>query len=225
MIKTKQIQNRLVKYSIFVLVITAVLSAVLFFLIDFIDEQEKEFKNLERQTVTNNSEYKRLDERFKSSEESFQFYKQYVEKKVSGRDFNRETLRDVLVELKQKHKLTDLRYSMDPFSEEGGQLRKENAVAISSQVKIQFAALSDLSAYRMLEDIMVEFPGKIIVEKLMIQKEGDIDDDMFLRVSRREVPRVVSGELDFRWYGMKQLEVKEEKPQQNRRNNEGSPPQ
>ncbi|PIR32632.1 MAG: hypothetical protein COV36_03935 [Alphaproteobacteria bacterium CG11_big_fil_rev_8_21_14_0_20_44_7] len=214
---------KLVKAAIIMLVLLALSGAGYYFMADYVEGHEKKVNQLQSEISSLNSEYRNLKERVGSAEEALEFFSKI---QLSGAaeegDYKRDTMREVLAEAKSSLDLTNILFTMGPFVE-SEDLKKDNAIVISSDVKVQFSALTDVMVFQFIKFLGDKLPGEIYISEFEIDKKAGISDNVLLKLSEGELSELVSGEMAFVWKGIRVVEVEKETPdnQNNNQNNEG----
>ncbi|MGB1540288.1 MAG: hypothetical protein ACPG80_04955, partial [Rickettsiales bacterium] len=75
---------------------------------------------------------------------------------------------------------------------------------------INFSAMVDEQAINFVWRVLQEFPGYVKVNKLDIEKTGEITEAALKGISRGRIPRLVKGSIEFDWIGVRELIVVEE---------------
>ena len=77
-------------------------------------------------------------------------------------------------------------------------------------MKVEFQAVSDVHAFSMIQDLIMESPGLFRVMGIELKRKGDLDDNTLrgMRAVGGGMPTLVEVTIDLRWVGVSHSEKK-----------------
>jgi hypothetical protein len=79
----------------------------------------------------------------------------------------------------------------------------EKVRVLYSQVKIEYEALTDITAFKILKLISEKLNGTVYYKKFTIEKISDIDSEVLLKISEGNFPSLVRGTIEFDWISIR----------------------
>lgn len=114
----------------------------------------------------------------------------------------RDELTNVLSAMKDIHRLSKLNMELAPFEAFTNEdLTAMEVKASKAAVKLTFGGMSDQHLYSFIERLNRDLAGFAKLTKLSLTRSLAFDIDTMRQVSRGAQPEMVTGDVEFEWYG------------------------
>ena len=113
-----------------------------------------------------------------------------------------ELLRERLIKLKDKYRLTDdisLKLSPEESPNVSAFAALNHNVRIRKSMQLKFGAMSDVHVFSFLDSFQRSMPGIIRFTKLDLKRKGDIDVTVLSQMTSGQNPPLVQAEVEFLW--------------------------
>lgn len=204
--KFKALQQRLIRISVIAAVIVAVLGAGLYALQSWSESLAIEHRQIQSRLSATRSDIATRESKAMDAEKYMGLYKTLISSSEQDKlaDLNRDKAQDWISEAASELQLSELNGAFDPVVNiDGANFKKKTLQGVTSKVTLTFSALTDEQLYRFLEAVIVDFPGYVKVNKVVLEKKGDINDAILIAAGRGKFVPLVSGQLEFNWIAMK----------------------
>lgn len=114
-----------------------------------------------------------------------------------------DSIKKIFDDYKKQYKLSEATLDLSTPTELTDMYKTDTTVVVSSNVSVKFKVISDEYALSFVDAVMNNLPGYVKLEKLSLTRIGEITDETLLRVSRGEIPELVTGEITFQWRDLK----------------------
>lgn len=109
--------------------------------------------------------------------------------------------------LRKKYRIGNLSMTVTPKEVmSGNDVQRPTTQITASQASLEFDAMSDIHVYSFVQEATQTLPGFLHITRFRINRQRKITPDVYVSVSKGEMPRMVSAEVGFMWLGI------EEKP-------------
>lgn len=205
----RDVKKRLMFESGVIAVVLVVLGLAVYGVMLLKDGFEQENKNMASQFSATSSELNTLRDKYTKFQQNGELYQEVLLKNANDElSLSRQVIRKKFDEFKDRFYLSNLRMTMGPVQEmQGNKYKRNSHVVIASEVGFQFDALSDEDIYSLMQTIQNELPGTARVTKFMIERKSMVTPSILSDISQNGTAPVVSGEVNFLWFGMKPVEV------------------
>jgi hypothetical protein len=189
--------------------------ALLYGVYDYTNTAEADYtdvsKKLRRQVSEIKANNANLEKKYRIAKRSFQLFTELKEGKQKGSfKLDRKAIIPVLDELKEKHRLSRLNVTLSPAVELANpSFRKPTASVLSSNVKLEFSALTDKDLMNFMQDISIQIPqyaGYVKLSKFDMARASTITNNLLVAISKGNKPEVAKCSLDFYWLGIKNIQ-------------------
>lgn len=122
----------------------------------------------------------------------------------------RDELTNVLSTVKDIHRLSKLNMELSPFEAFTNEdLTAMEVKASKAAVKLTFGGMSDQHLFSFIERLNRDLAGFAKLTKVSLTRSLAFDIDMMRQVSRGSEPEMVTGDVEFDWYGFSRDDVPE----------------
>lgn len=207
MMKYQVLHKQLVKISIIALVVVFASAAVAAGIYAWSSSLDDEVQAAQSKVNTARSELTSREEKTREAKQYLDLYKQITgtSEKSKLSDLDRDKAQLWISGTAKKLDLINLEGSFEPIAPIASPaFQKKTLQGIVSKVTLKFSAMTDEQLYRFIEAISTGFPGYIKIEKLEVQKKGEITDDVLRSAGAGKFPALVDGMLEFNWIGIKE---------------------
>lgn len=175
------------------------------------DDYENQTNVLRREAEVLMQETALLQDKFSRVRENASLYQQALEKQQQGKlSITRQGARDKFNQYNDEYFLGNLRLTMSGIEDmEGPQYTRKNGSIVSSEVNVNFEAISDEYVYEMINAMQQQMAGSIKITKVGLQRQRTLSDDILRLISQKGSFPLVVGEIKFQWLGMKSLNAEE----------------
>lgn len=205
--KYNRLKKMLLKELVVFGVTVAVFGGMVFYVSNYVRNQETRKKTVESSIQQTDSQMRSVKENYEKANVSIELYKDIVSKLSDGSlGTGDEALRDVLIHLKDKYRLSQLNLKLDPAKPyDDAAVKNSTVVDVTySKVGLKLGAMSDVHLYSFLFDLNQMLNGIVKVSSLSLSREKQFTDDMLFRISKGALPQTVGAELVFYWLGVEE---------------------
>jgi hypothetical protein len=117
--------------------------------------------------------------------------------------FRKNAIIKNLGEITNELRAIELRLDMKPFEPYPNVKTSDKVEVVYSKVKIDYKALTDITAFKILKLISEKLKGTVYYKGFTLKKNGEIDSDVLLRISEGNFPNLVQGEIEFDWISIR----------------------
>ncbi len=111
--------------------------------------------------------------------------------------------KDLLDKLKDQYRLSNVNISFSKPEELKDGYISDTIIVVSSDVSIQFSAITDEYLFGFVDSLLTQYPGYIQVKTFSVTKSKNITKDVLTQIAAGESPALVDGKIDFAWRGLK----------------------
>lgn len=202
--KLRRLKKKLVKEAGIFIGIIAVLTGVTLFLQDEIGSEEQQQNVLRSNIQSLDSQIAELERKHGIVNSSIIEYNRLKARMGRG-DFriDRDQATDIFDTLRKKYRISNLSMTVTPKDVmRSTDLERPTAEVTVSEASLEFDAMSDVHVFSFLHDAMQTLPGFLRVTRFKINRQRLITPDVYVSVSKGEVPRMVSAEVGLMWLGI-----------------------
>lgn len=118
-------------------------------------------------------------------------------------NINREQATDIFDTLRQKYRISNLSMTVTPKAEMSTpELMRPTAQMAFSEAVLEFDAMSDIHVFSFVQDAAAALPGFLRISNFRIDRQRKITNEVYVSVSKGELPRMVSAKVTFMWFGI-----------------------
>lgn len=206
--KYNELMKRVVTESGFIAGTTLIAFGVLYFLSGMKSDYETQIGVLRREADALEQETTSLQEKFSKVQQNAGLYQEALEKQSQGAlSITRQGVRDKFNQFNEQYFLGNLRLTMsgiEPLS--GSEYQRANGAIVSSDVSVNFEAVSDEHIYEMINAMMLQLPGTAKITRISMQRQRTLSDDILRVISQKGSFPLVVCEVKFQWFGIKSAE-------------------
>lgn len=210
MSKYRDLQQRLIKVSIIAVATVSAFGAFFYALYTWQDSLAADYKKVQIRLRTARSDIAVREQKADDAEKYMGLYETIMGASEQDKlgELNRNKAQDWISNAAAELQLGDLTGVFDPVvSLDSGAFKKKTLQGVTSKVTLNFSAMTDEQLFKFMEAIIVDFPGYVKINKVSIDKRGDIDDAALLSAGRGRFTDFVSGTMEFNWIAIKKLEA------------------
>ncbi|MDX1975309.1 MAG: hypothetical protein SFT92_06495 [Rickettsiales bacterium] len=208
--KHKETQKKLLQESGVFLAVLVVLSGLSYFLNVLSDDYAKEINELERQTTETVMEANKLKDQFLKVQANSGLYREAMQK-ILGEQLsisNRQAIRVKFEELKTRFFLSNVRLTVSAVQDVPGHNYKSlKDAVVKSEVVISADALTDEDIYSFMDALQTELPGITQVNQFSITRASRPTDAALRNIVDTGQFLLVSSNIKFNWFGLKDLGI------------------
>ena len=214
--KLRRLKKKLIKEASIFVALIVVLTGVTFFLQDEISTEEQQQRTLRSDIQTLDAQITELERKHGIVNDSIIEYNR-LKARLGRGDFkiDRDQATDIFDTLRKKYRISNLSMTVTPKDVmRSTDLERPTAEVTVSEASLEFDAMSDVHVFSFLYDAMQTLPGFLRVTRFKINRQRLITPDVYVSVSKGEVPRMVSAEVGLMWLGIdtKTKEINEQNP-------------
>jgi uncharacterized protein YlxW (UPF0749 family) len=206
--KYNELMKRVVTESGLIAGTTLIAFGVLYFLSGMKENYETQIGVLRREADVLEQETTSLQEKFSKVQQNAGLYQEALEKQSQGSlSITRQGVRDKFNQLNEEYFLGNLRLTMsgiEPLS--GPNYQRTNGTIVSSDVSVNFEAVSDEHIYEMINAMMLQLPGTAKITRISMQRQRTLSDDILRVISQKGSFPLVVCEVRFQWFGIRSPE-------------------
>lgn len=210
--KKEQLKKILIKEGVLASALLVVLMVVAFFTNDMVSSVDKEKKISESKILSLDIEMRNLQTDYRQAGASLDLFARVSQELSSNRfSISRDKIRNVLLKLKNKYRLSSLNLTVTPqieYQQDGSEDSKLKV--LYSVVNIEFGGFSDRHIYNFIEDLKEEIGGISHFTEFYIDRQKSFNPDIYVQVSQGVEAEMVRGKLTFSWYGIEKAADKTE---------------
>lgn len=213
--KLQTLKKKLLKESLISLGAVAVLIGATVFLQGNISTEEMEQRTLQSGIRTLEGKIADLERKHGIVNTSIRDFRRLKERLGRGNYLiNREQATDIFDHLRKKYRISNLSMTVTPKEVmRNADLERPTAQVTVSEASLDFDAMSDVHVFSFLQEAADTLPGFLKVTRFRITRQRKITPDVYVSVSKGEVPRMVTAEVGFMWLGIEEKnKVVDEKP-------------
>ena len=160
-----------------------------------------------------NGEIQTLQTQYTKAKNSLDLYKTLENKQGIGESLSRDSAKKLLDRLKEEYLLSSLSLTLTPTVEiKDSPVSTKTATLVSSEVTLRFDGMSDEQIFSFVNAISKEFTGYLRFTRFELTRNKEVTTDVLRSIGKGERPALVSGELSFKWFGLKANEKAESTP-------------
>ena len=111
------------------------------------------------------------------------------------------TLKDTIDKLKEKYYFPYIRFSTSTIDEKTETFDFKKLKIFSSQVTIEYGAMSDELVFSFINDFMDELPGYVLFKSVTVEKKGEITADLIDSIVKKHaILPLTEGVINFSWH-------------------------
>ncbi len=188
--------------------VLVVLGGGAFFLGSFSDDYERESQTLESGVNGIAASTNSLRSKYDKIQKNEALYQEVLQlKSEDGLNINQQVAKNRFNRFKDQYYLSDLHLSMSPVTEmKDANHRRDAYIVVSSEVNVDFEALSDEYAYGLMNAIQRELSGSSSISKITLTRQGAITEEALRAISENGSYPLVRSEMKFIWFGIKPVE-------------------
>ncbi len=152
------------------------------------------------------SQRQTLESDYDAVQKNTDVYKEALVRIASpGMFIDRQAVRDIFNIYRSQFFFKKLSVDMQPVTDvtDDPKYARKTLVTVKSDVKISFEGTSDDEVYALIRLLPMELAGYTKINKFEIHKSGNIDEKTVLGIRANGSASLVSGVIEFTWYGMK----------------------
>lgn len=111
--------------------------------------------------------------------------------------------KDLLDKLKEEYRLSGVNLTFSKPEDLKDQYVSDTIIVVSSDVSIQFSAMTDEYLFGFVDKLLSQYPGYVQVRSFSVTRSKNITKDVLLQIAAGENPGLVDCKLDFVWRGLK----------------------
>jgi hypothetical protein len=207
--KYQQLRKKLLMESGILAGALIALAASALFLDGFSDDYKKSVEVMESKVQAITASSDALSGQYDNLRHNSELLKKILE--LQSRNellFTSQAAKDRFGYLMDKDHLSNMHLSMSSAKEmHGDGYKRPTAVAVSSDVSIDFEGLSDEYVYNLLKAIGEEFPVSSKITSVTLTRQENITKDVLRTISQTGTAPLVGGEIKFVWLGIKPVGV------------------
>lgn len=217
--KFQMLRKTLIKYSIIMLLAVLVSSVIAYSVFSWSSGLQQEAKRAQSRLNAARGEVSSRESENKSARNSLELYRQITGESEQAKisDLSRDKAQFWLKDIAKQNDIVDLEGSFDPVTPIAStDFKKTTLEGISSLVKLNFAAMTDVQIYRFIEAVLDDFPGYVKITAFTLERTGEVTDSVLRAAGRGEVPKLVKGTMEFYWVGVREVDAQAGQQQQQR---------
>lgn len=210
----QDIKRKLIIETSVILAVLSCFSGCTYFLTTVSDDFTQKKNMLDSQLASTTNEKRTLEEKYSRLQKHRDLYDYVLAKQSSDQLYiSRQLLRKKVNEFKPRYFLNDLSVTMTPAQElAGAPYRYGTGVIVSSDLTVNFDALTDEDVYSLMQAIEDEFPGAIKMTKFSISRQQKVTDDSLRAIARNGQYSMVKGAIEITWFGIKSFDASRKEP-------------
>lgn len=205
----QDIQKKLIIETTVILTVLSVFSGCTYFLTSVSEDFVQKKDVLTAQLATTTNEKQSLQDKYSKLQSNYELFEEIQARYASDQlSVSRQFLRKKVNEFKPRYFLNDLSLTMAPTQEmAGGKYRYNTGVIVSSELSVNFDALTDEDIYSLIQAMDKEFSGSVRVTRFSITRERKVTDDSLREIARNGQYSMVKGSMQMGWLGIKSFET------------------
>lgn len=165
-------------------------------------------KNLEQEINKIGSEIRTVRTNFQRAESSVDLYKKIV-RSIEKKDFeiNRDTVKNLLLDLRDRYRLSSLNLTMSPEETLTGSVYDLSDMhVITSEISVSFGGMSDQHIYAFIQALATQLSGYKQYLTFTLKRQKSLEHEILYQINQGSKPEMVGGDMSFRWIGLRQIE-------------------
>lgn len=205
----QDIKRKLIIETSIILAVLSCFSGCTYFLTSVSDDFTQKKDVLTGQLATTTNEKQTLQDKYAKLQANQALYEEILAKHNNDRlSVGRQFLRKKVNEFKPRYFLNDLALTMAPAQEMTGEkYRYGTGVIVSSDLSVNFDALTDEDIYSLVQAMEEEFSGVTKILKFSITREHKVTDDSLRAIARGGQHTMVRGTMQINWLGIKSFDA------------------
>jgi hypothetical protein len=206
--KAQLLKKRLIKISVIAAIAVSVSGAAAFAVYSWSSGLQQEASTAKNNLNRALGDVSSRELKNKEAQEYLELYLKITGESEQAKisDLNRDKAQSWLKQVAAQNSITNLVGEVEPLEPIVNEaFKKKTFQGITSQVSLEFAAMTDEQIYRFLDAILGQFPGYIKVTRFELTRVSNISDDIFLTASKGTFPELVKGLLEFNWIGVREI--------------------
>ncbi len=209
--KYAYLKKLLIKTVIVCILLVTAAAGALYGVSAYEDSVTQDRDTAQAQANTIISEASTLKDRIAKSSESYSIYEKILRyNKLADFSLNRDAATKLFDQLKKDYPISNLQVSILPVKDLTSDVgKKKTGKVVYSDVKIQFDATTDTTAFRFMNALSTQFPGFVSYQEVKLSRKIELSGTVFQDLASGHLPMLVSGELSFNWLGIRPNESPE----------------
>lgn len=205
----QDIKRKLIIETAVIMAVTACFSGCTYFLTSVSDDFAQKKDVLTGQLATTTNEKQTLKEKYSKLQSNQELYEEVLAKYTADQlSVSRQFLRKKVNEFKPRYFLNDLSLTMAPAQEMAGEkYRYTTGVIVSSEISVNFDALTDEDLYSLIQAMEQEFSGAVRITRFSITREQKVTDESLRAIARNGQYSMVKGSMQMSWLGIKPFDA------------------
>lgn len=155
-------------------------------------------------------EAQQLDQQYAKARESVAIYEQMTNETDSADPLNREAVSEVLIDLKKRHRIGTLDLSITSLQRiTREEYRIGDIGLVYAVVTLKFTGLTDAALLSFVDSVKSEFTGYVSISQLILERRGEVTEDVLRQVRLGKTPELVNGQIIFHWLAMEDVGKRE----------------
>jgi len=207
------LKKRLIKNGIVGGVAIASLFAGAMLLSDYDDNAQSEKRIKENENSAILSEHNAIQQELGTGFEVSAFYNAYSKYRNSNLLLKRDEATQLMSAMRERNHLTNLSVVISPITDvtaDFGQIK--SGVVVKSEVKLSFGAVTDNSAYGLIEELEHKLPGIVVIQDIKLTRTAEPPRNLMTDLSQHKLAALVNGDVTFLWLGIRPNEDKAASP-------------
>lgn len=198
-------RKALIKESVIFVVVIVIFAAAVFYLTIWRDELVQRKDAAGRAANQMLTEKQGMDKKFTSVKANMGIY---IESeawiKRQGLFIDSQAVRDLFNYYQGPLFLKKMAVELQPIIDvTDPKFSQKNFVTTKALARVSLDALTDEDIYRLIRLMQKELPGFIKVTSLTMRKNGEITKEVISQVRREGAFAMITGEMNFEWYGLR----------------------
>ncbi len=202
--KLKHLKKKLVLEGGIAAAIIAAFVGALIFVDGEITTEEQEQRVLKGNLASLNKQITELERKHGIVNSSIVEFRRLKERMGRG-DFviDRDQATSIFDTLRKKYRISNLSMTVTPKDVmRGNDIQRPTAQITVSEASLEFDAMSDVHVFSFIQEATQTLPGFLHITRFRINRQRKITPDVYVSVSKGEMPRMVSAEVGFMWVGI-----------------------
>lgn len=215
MMKAQALKKELIRLSVIAAVAVSVSGAIAFGIYSWSSDLQTEAQTAKGKLNRAQGDVRGREEKNREANEYLELYRKITgdseTEKIS--ELNREKAESWIQQTAREYNITKLEGAVDPIAPiENPEFRKKTFEGITSKITLKFSAMTDEQIFQFIHALLTRFPGYIKITRVALTRQGEITDATLVAAGRGQFPELVTGEMEFHWIGVR--EVQEGREQQ-----------
>jgi hypothetical protein len=211
--KISTIRNALIKQTLVVIVILAVIFAPVFYVDSLHDEYEKGIVDIKAKVDSVAAEANSLLAQYEAAHKGITAYNEIKQKQDQKLlTVSKVSLRDIIVGIRKKYNFDNFEADMSDVRSRGAQYKLSSLFAESSDVTLKFNASSDIDVFLLIQSLQNSFP-LVKISSISLSLVKGLDSQALLQIKNAGLAPLVNAEIKFIWSGLRNVKTDDANPQ------------